>query len=184
VEDWWVSSGEAGTKCPFSVGSVGNCQGRGEHTHLWGFLPFGVRMLFVVPNPAGSLTTPIQGYERTYRSDTTQMDLCQLVFVTFDHFNSVTFVKHISNKQIPSQTRKFTFTNNVQLQFLRWVISSQCPSPAGTTHGVHLLLWGCRTFDSRRRFLSRPDPFTRIIWRVHRNSFLKHNLNEFSSTWL
>ena len=55
-----MSSGEAGTKCPFSVGSVGNCQGRGEHTHLWGFLPFGVRLLFVVPNPAGSLTTPIQ----------------------------------------------------------------------------------------------------------------------------
>ena len=82
VEDWWVSSGEAGTKCPFLVGSVGNFQGRGEHTHLWGFLPFGVRMLFVVPNPAGSLTTPIQGYERTYRSAPTQMDLCQLVFVT------------------------------------------------------------------------------------------------------
>jgi len=174
VEDWWVSSGEAGTKCPFSVGSVGNCQGRGEHTHLWGFLPFGVRMLFVVPNPAGSLTTPIQGYERTYRSDTTQMDLCQLVFVTFDHFNSVTFVKHISNKQIPSQTRKFTFTNNVQLQFLRWVISAQCPSPAGTTHL-------CSPPPLGLSNLWFPSPFSLSSWPVHKDH-LKSSSEFFPQT--
>ena len=70
----------------------------GGYTHLWGFLPFSVCTLLVVPNPARSLTTAIQGYEWMYRSATTQMDICQLVSVTSewrynDHINSVTFLK-------------------------------------------------------------------------------------------
>ena len=68
------------------------------YTHHWGFLSFGVRMLFVVPNPARSLMTAIQGYERTYRSATNQMDLYQLGSVNTewcysDHINRVIFLK-------------------------------------------------------------------------------------------
>ena len=62
------------------------------------FPSLGVHMLFVVPNPACSLMTAIQGRERTYSSVTTQMDLCQLVAVTSewsdsDHINSITLLK-------------------------------------------------------------------------------------------
>ena len=76
---------------------VEDCR-RWEYAHLWGFLPFGVHMLFVVPNPVRPPTTAIHGHERRYRSVTTQMDLCQLVSVTSewrysDYINSVTFLK-------------------------------------------------------------------------------------------
>ena len=61
----------------------GSCHGRqmlGVYAPL-SFLSFVVRMLFVVQNPARSLTTAIQVL-RTYRSATNQMDLCQLRSVT------------------------------------------------------------------------------------------------------
>ena len=98
-------------------------------------------MLFVVPNPAHFLTMAIQSHEQTYRSATTQKDLCQLVSVTSEwcyngHINSVMFLKlvfQINRYKVKwGSSQSHTMSNS---DFRVGLFPPpQCPIPVGATH--------------------------------------------------
>ena len=139
----------------------------------------------MVPNPAHCLTTAIQGYERTYRSATTEMDLCQLVSVTSewcfsDHINSVTFLKLVF--QINDTKSNEEVHHHIQ-----------CPTPIPTLSFFHCpVSQSCRhnshVFTSSFEAVESSIPIAvsslvrwpiQVISSAQRKSFPIHNVNEF-----
>ena len=111
-------------------------------------------MLFVVPNPACSLMTANQGYERTYRSANNQMDLCQSVSVTpewrySDHINNVTFLKlefQINRYKVKWGSSPLHTMSNSDSR-IELFPSPIAPVLLSQLTCVHLILRGCRNLQ-------------------------------------
>ena len=171
MEEGWVvcplfvgnSGGDCLCTCVVALCSVGGRWFSNRFMHVafvytWVFLPFSVCMLLMVPNPACSPMTAIQGLhlmsERSYKSATNQMDLCQLWSVTSElrynyHINSVMFLKlvfQINRYKVKWGSAPLDTMSNSDSHVELFLPSVPVLQTELTC--VHLVLHSCRNIES------------------------------------
>jgi len=169
-------------------------------------------MLFIVPNPARSLTTATHGLRFTSINDRTGRLPIKWIFVSWGLWllSDVTVTTSTAFNVFETCISNLTDTksNEDVHHYIQWMSNNDScvelfpPSvpvlPAQLTR-VHLVLWGCRTIESRRVILTRCPcsilrgcPTIKSVmvfsltrwpvqdnWRAQRNYFPIHNINKF-----